>query len=142
MTTSGSDQGWSEQRKAAADSHAKALADKEARESAQARAMLADFVAQARARGLAPVPLVVKGYGGKGTAKSRLTGWYLRLDHTVAVGEDGEFYVLTAPLTLLDRIRGVQVSPKEPPLVIGKGSGDGDSIDLADAIARALTADQ
>ncbi len=141
MTTSGSGQSWSEHRKAAADSHAKALADKEAREAAVARAMLADFVVQARAQGLPPVPLVVKGYGGKGTAKSQLTGWYLRLDHTVAVGEDGEFYVLTAPLTLLDRIRGVQVEAKEPPLVIGKGSGDGDSIDLADAIARVLTPD-
>lgn len=138
MTASGSETSWSEHRKAAADSHAEALAQKEARESARARAMLAEFVVRAREQGLAPVPLTVQGYGGKGTARSQVTGWHLRLDRTVAVGEDGEFYVLTAPLTLLDRIRGVQIEPRDPPLVIGKGSGDGDSIDLADAIARAL----
>jgi len=56
---------WAEHRKAAADAHASALAQKEARESARARTMLADFVVQARATGLPAVPLVVQGYVGK-----------------------------------------------------------------------------
>jgi hypothetical protein len=132
---------WSEERRAAAEAHAEALARREAGESARARALLQDFVARARARGISPEPLVVQGYGGKGTARSQVKGWYLRVDRSVGVGEDGEFYVLTAPLSLLDRVRGVTVTPREPPLVIGRGSGDGDSIDLADAIDRVLPPD-
>lgn len=138
VTGAGDGRDWQAERRAAADAHARALADREARESAKARAMLAEFVRRARQRGLEPEPLVVQGYGGKGTAKSQVKGWYLRVDRSVGVGEDGEFYVLTAPLTLLDRVRGVTVAPKPPPLVIGRGSGDGDSIDLAEAINRAL----
>jgi hypothetical protein len=129
---------WQQDRRAAADAQARALAQREERDSARARAMLADFVQRARARGIAPEPLVVQGYGGKGSARSQVKGWYLRVDRSVGVGEDGEFYVLTAPLTVLDRIRGVTVGPTPPPLVIGRGSGDGDSIDLADAINRVL----
>lgn len=129
---------WSNDRKAAADAHAKALARREAGESARARAMLRDFVARARAQGIEAEQLVVQGYGGKGRARSQVKGWYLRMDRSVGVGEDGEFYVLTAPLSVVDRIRGVTVTPREPPLVIGRGSGDGDSIDLADAINRVL----
>ena len=129
---------WSNDRKAAADAHAEALARREAGESARARAMLRDFVAKARAQEIESEPLVVQGYGGKGRARSQVKGWYLRMDRSVGVGEDGEFYVLTAPLGVVDRIRGVKVTPREPPLVIGRGSGDGDSIDLADAISRVL----
>lgn len=132
---------WRAQRRAAADAHAEALARRKAGESAQARVMLQDFVARAKARGLAPEPLLVQGYGGKGTAKSQVRGWYLRLDRAVGVGEDGEFYVLTAPLSLFDRIRGIHIAPTDPPLVIGQGGRDGDTIDLAQAIARLLPPD-
>ncbi len=129
---------WSQQRRAAADAHANALAQRQSRESAQARALLQDFVARARTTGLEPETLLVQGYGGKGTAKSQVRGWYLRFDHAVGVGEDGEFYVLTAPLTLLDRVRGVQIRPTDPPLVIGQGGRDGDTIDMSQALARIL----
>lgn len=132
---------WQEQRRAAADAQAAALAAREARESAKARAMLEDFVERARAAGLPAQRLVVQGYGGKGTARSQVDGWYLRVDRSVGVGEDGEFYVLTAPLTVMQRLRGITIEPTAPPLVIGRGSGDGDSIELADAIARALSPD-
>jgi hypothetical protein len=133
---------WRARRRAAADAHAEALAKRQASESAQARELLRDFVARARARGLRPEPLLVQGYGGKGTARSQVRGWYLRLDRAVGVGEDGEFYVLTAPLTIVDRIRGVRLSPTEPPLVIGQGGRDGDTIDMVQAINRILPTDE
>lgn len=129
---------WSERRRAAAQAHAEALAATQAAESARARQMLADFVAEAAQRGLEPEPLLVQGYGGRGTARSQVRGWYLRRDRTVGVGEDGEFYVLTAPLSLIDRVRGVRVTPTPPPLVIGKGGRDGETMDMRDAISRAL----
>lgn len=129
---------WRAQRRAAADAHAEALARRQAAESAQARVLLADFVRRATAQGLPSQQLVVQGYGGKGSAKSQVRGWYLRLDQAVGVGEDGEFYVLTAPLTLLDRVRGIRISPTDPPLVIGQGGRDGDTIDMVQALDRLL----
>ncbi len=129
---------WSEQRRAAAKAHGDALKRKQAQESAQAHELLVEFVAEAAARGLEPEPLLVKGYGGRGTAKSQVRGWYLRLDRTVGVGEDAEFYVLTAPLSLIDRVRGVRLTPTPPPLIIGQGGRDGEAMDMKDAIARAL----
>jgi hypothetical protein len=141
MSENDDPEAWRERRRAAADAHAEALARRQAGESAQARALLQDFVARARARGLPPEPLLVQGYGGRGTAKSQVRGWYLRLDRAVGVGEDGEFYVLTAPLTLLDRVRGIRIAPTEPPLVIGQGGRDGDTIDMVQAINRILPPD-
>lgn len=133
---------WRERRRAAAAAHADALTQKQQQESAQARVLIREFIGEAHARGVASQPLIVQGYGGKGTAKSQVRGWYLRIDRTVGVGEDGEFYVLTAPLGLLDRVRGVRIVPTDPPLVIGQGGRDGEAMDMADALARALDPEQ
>ena len=77
---------------------------------------------------------------GPGTGP-RCTGWYLRRDETVAVDTDGEFYVLTAPSSLAARFaRGAPRSRRDPPLVLGAGGKDGESLDLVDALARALRA--
>ena len=70
--------------------------------------------------------------------RTPLQGWYLRRDETVGVDTAGEFYVLTAPPSLTARFRGVQPVPQDPPLVIGAGGKDGESIDLPDALARVL----
>lgn len=129
---------WAERRTEAARLQAERLRERQDAEHTRAEAMLADFVARARAAGLEPEPLVVRGYGGRGTARTPLRGWYLRTDRTAAVSDDGGFYVLTAPLTLLDRFRGVRPEPTRPPLVLGAGGKDGDSIELASALARLL----
>ncbi|PFG41646.1 hypothetical protein ATJ88_0288 [Isoptericola jiangsuensis] len=129
---------WAKQRTEAAREHAARLAARQDAEHARAEAMLAEFVADATAARLPPEPLQVKGYGGRGAARTPLRGWYLRHDRTVAVSTDGDFYVLTAPLSLVDRVRGVRPTPSRPPLVLGAGGKDGDSIDLADALARLL----
>jgi hypothetical protein len=129
---------WARQRTEAAREHAARLAARQDAEHVRAEAMLAEFVTAARAAELPADPLQVKGYGGRGTARTTLRGWYLRQDRTVAVSTDGDFYVLTAPLSVLDRLRGVRPAASRPPLVLGAGGKDGDSIDLADALARLL----
>lgn len=133
--TDGTD--WAAQRTEAAREQHRRLQARQQVEHAKARTILAEFVAVARDR-LPTERLLVKGYGGRGSAKSDIEGWYLRIDKTVGLGIDGEFYVLTAPLGVLDRVRGVHVAPTPPPLIIGAGGKDGDSIDLVDALERLL----
>jgi hypothetical protein len=100
--------------------------------------MLAAMVEKALTDGPEPEPLRARTYDGRTRYRTQLTGWYLRQDETVAVGTDGEFYVLSAPKSLAARFSGVHVAPQDPPLVIGAGGKDGESIDLDVAIARVL----
>ena len=65
-------------------------------------------------------------------------GWYLKADKSVAVGEDGKFYILTAPLTLAQRLRGVKPEPSPPTLILGKGGRDGEQIDLTEALTMRI----
>ncbi|QZN86516.1 hypothetical protein [Cellulomonas sp. C5510] len=129
---------WRSRRREAADAHEAALRARRQAESARARELIAAFVAEATARGVAPEPLQAQGYGGRGRFRTPLRGWYLRRDRTVAVGTDGGFYVLTVPPSIGARLRGVQPEPQDPPLVLGAGGKDGESLDLPVALARAL----
>jgi hypothetical protein len=129
---------WREERRAASAHHADALARRLAAESAQARQMLAGLVREAQARGPAPAPLVVRSFDGRHTYSTPLRGWYLRQDRSVAVDTAGEFYVMRAPSSLAARWRGVSPEPSEPPLILGAGGKDGESLDLDVAIARVL----
>lgn len=133
----GGDADWAAQRTAAAAEHHARLQARQEAEHAKARAILARFVAVAPPH-LPPQPLRVQGYGGRGQARSGIQGWYLRVDKTVGVGTDGEFYVLTAALSMIDRLRAVTLTPTPPPMVIGAGGKDGDTIDLLDALERVL----
>ncbi|CAA9423553.1 MAG: hypothetical protein AVDCRST_MAG35-2143, partial [uncultured Quadrisphaera sp.] len=103
-----------------------------------AEALIAAFVAEARAAGPAPQSLRARSWSGRRTYRTPLRGWYLRLDRSCAVGEDGRFHLLSVPDSLLAALRGVDVPASEPVLVLGRGSRDGDSVTLADALARAL----
>lgn len=129
---------WRAQRREAAGAHAAALAARQRAESARARALITQFVADARRQGVAPVPLHVRSYDGAARYRTPLEGWYLRRDGTVGVDTAGEFYVLTAPSSLVARFRGVRPLPQDPPLVIGAGGKDGESLDLPVALARVL----
>lgn len=133
--TDGTD--WAAERTAAAKEHQARLRARQESEHAKARAILAEFTAVACER-LPAERLFVKGYGGHGSARTDVEGWYLRIDKSVGLGTDGEFYVLTAPLGVMDRLRGVALTPTPPPLVIGAGGKDGDVIDLLDALERLL----
>lgn len=129
---------WRDQRSAAADVHADALAKRRAAEAAQARSMIDDFVRTARQRGITPVRLRARSYDGRHRYRTPLEGWYLRRNESVAVGTDGEFYVLSVPTRLGALLTGTDVDPSDPPLVLGKGARDGESIDLAEALEIAL----
>lgn len=133
-----SDQTWRSRRSDAAQVRAAALERRRSAESAQARALIEAFVREARARGISPVRLHARGYDGATRYRTSTWGWYLRRNESVGVGVDGEFYVLTVPGGLRARFTGAALVPSDPPLVLGRGARDGESIDLADAIAVAL----
>jgi len=132
------DDKWARQRAEAVRVQAERLEARQDAEHTRAEGMLREFVAAARAAGLAPEPLQVQGYAGRGTARTRLQGWYLRADRTLGISADGNFYVLTAPIGVLDRLRGVRLEPRRPPLVLGAGGKDGESVPLGDALDRLL----
>ena len=131
------DREWAARRARAVAVHAADLARREAAEAAQAAEMLRDFVAAARERGLAPVPLTARSYRG-GRYRTKLRGWYLRRDRSVAVAEDGRFYVLTVRGSLAARLTGADVEPATPRLVLGEGGRDGERIPLRTVLDRLL----
>lgn len=131
------DSDWAERRRQNALLQAQRLRQREAAESAQAAEYLASFVAAARRTGVAPEPLVMRSGSGK-TARTTLRGWYLKADHSVAVDEEGRFYLLTAPLTLGQRLRGYTPDPTMPTLILGKGGRDGEQIDLTEALSARI----
>ena len=104
---------------------------------------MAAFVADARARGLATEELRARTRGSGASYATGLRGWALRRDRSAAVAEDGSFYLLTLPgLGVLEALaallRGVRLEPADPPLVMGRGGRDGESVPLADLLSARL----
>ena len=116
---------------------AELAANQERGESRQAQVLVDAFVRDARARGIAPEPLRATLYSGQ-SVRTDKRGWYLRKNQSVAIGEDGSYYILTVPGGLKERLRGVQLRPSPPPLIVGKGGRDGETGDLAEFLARRL----
>ncbi|WRS29350.1 hypothetical protein U6G28_07385 [Actinomycetaceae bacterium MB13-C1-2] len=114
------------------------LLDAQEAESAKAAEFLHQFVQSAAEKGLMPEPLFARGYGGKGRAKTPLKGWYLKNDHSLAVDTEGNYYILTADLSVLDRLRGIRPQPSPPPLVLSQGGRDGESMDLTVKLSEIL----
>lgn len=107
-------------------------------EGASAQVKIDAFVAEARRRGIEPVPLKATTFAGR-VVKTDKTGWYIRRNKSIAIGTDGGYYVLTVGGGgLLDAFRGVKLEPTTPPLVVGRGGRDGETGDLQDFLDRAL----
>jgi hypothetical protein len=106
-------------------------------ESREAQRMIDGFVAEAKARGLAPEPLRATLFDGHGV-KTDKSGWYLRKNKSVAIGDDGAYYVLTVPGGLRERLGGVRLQPSPPPLEVGRGGRDGETGDLAEFLRKRL----
>jgi hypothetical protein len=106
-------------------------------EAAQAQELIDAFVVRAKAKGIRPVPLRATLYTGQ-SVKTDKVGWYLRKNETLAIGDDGAYYILTVPGGLKERLRGVQLRKSAPPLIVGKGGRDGETGDLAEFLARRL----
>jgi hypothetical protein len=106
-------------------------------EAAQAQVLIDAFLAEAEARGIEPVPLRATLYSGQ-SVKTDKRGWYLRNNQSLAIGDDGAYYILTVPGGFKERLRGVQLKPSLPPLYVGKGGKDGDTGDLREYLDRIL----
>lgn len=109
-------------------------------ESAKASILLAAFAKDASAAGLQPEQLLARSYSGRATLRTDITGWYLKRDHSVGVSVDGLFYLLHAPGSLRERLKGVKLEPSAPPLELGRGARDGESMPLSESLAKRLAA--
>ncbi|MDQ7905913.1 hypothetical protein RB614_15455 [Phytohabitans sp. ZYX-F-186] len=133
--------GWHRRRRHAVTVHAAAEERRRAVEISQARALVADFVRRARARDLPTQPLVARAYSGRGRYRTGLRGWYLKADRSMAVAEDGTFHLLTVPASLRARLTGITLPGDDPPLVVGRGGKDGESVPLATLLERVLSSE-
>lgn len=123
---------WREQRDQAVAAHAAALAGKRKSEAAMARRLIADFLEQAPE----PQALSCLSYNGRTRFRTKLMGWYLNNNRTVAVDTAGNYYILLVPHSFLARFTGVQPRPQDPPLIVGEGGRDGESMPLRELLAR------
>lgn len=127
---------WRDRRSHDAAGQVRRLAERQAAESAQARALIAGFLEAAANAGIEPQPLYARGWGNRGRYRTGLVGWYLRLNESAAIDTDGNFYVMTVAGGLRARIAGAKPEPSDPPLILGKGARDGESIDLKEALEK------
>ena len=123
-------QSWREARREAAAAQAAALQHRKDNETAQARKLLAGFVEKMQALGIDPQPLRAPVVGSGASYRTDVTGWYLRRNHSLGVDAEGNFYILGMQPSVKARLLGVQVLPSDPPIIIGLGARDGESLPL------------
>jgi hypothetical protein len=123
-------QSWREARREAAAAQAAALQHRKDNETAQARKLLAEFVARMQALGIDPQPLRAPVVGSGASYRTDVTGWYLRRNQSLGVDAEGNFYILGMQSSVKARLLGVQVLPSDPPIIVGLGARDGESLPL------------
>jgi len=133
-------QDWARRRRDAAAAQGDRLARARAVETERARELILGFVAEAHRRGVTPGPLLARAGDAKATARTGLVGWYLKRDGSLGVTTDGSYYLLVRPLPLKARVLGVTLQPTDPPLQVGAGGRDGESIALDQLLAMRLDA--
>ncbi|MGY4909853.1 hypothetical protein [Micromonospora aurantiaca (nom. illeg.)] len=131
---------WRERRRHAVRAHAEAEARRRAAEEAEAAELVARFATEATRRGLPVRRLTAVSYDGRRRYRTSLTGWYVDRTRLRAVDADGRFYLLTVPAGLRARLFGARPEPSAPPLVVGRGGRDGESVPLAALLSRRLEA--
>lgn len=119
---------------------ADALERRRQAESREASVLIAQFARDAAAAGVRAEVLSARSYNGQSRVRTQVTGWYLKRDRSVGVGTDGLFYVLSTPVGLRERLRGATLSPADPPLELGRGARDGESLPLVEALRKRLDA--
>jgi hypothetical protein len=123
-----------------ADYHVRMQEKRRARESARAQVLVDEFARNARKRGLATTELTARTWKGSSRYSTGVRGWYLRLDRSVGVDPDGRYYTLLVPPRPQARFRGVEIAPSDPPLQVGEGARDGESIALSELLRLRLEA--
>lgn len=118
--------------------HAEVKRQRGEEESARAQVLIDRFVVQATQAGLPTEELTARPWSGVGRYRTGIQGWYLRANRSVGVSTDGKFYVLNVPPVRFGRWRTVHVDPTPPPLVVGKGAGDGEVFDLDVLLSKRL----
>jgi hypothetical protein len=136
----GSGPGWHEQRREAFAAHTAALDRQKAAETVQARELLAGFVREMADRDVPPVRLRARVPDSRATYRTNLTGWYLRRNRSLAVSVDGDFHLLDTRRSLWARLFGVRIPPADPPLRVGVGARDGESMPLERLLRQRLEA--
>lgn len=106
-------------------------------ESVAAQKLIDDFIGKAREQGLEPQPLRATTFEGR-EVKTDKQGWYIRRNHSIAIGTDGGYYQLTVPAGAMARLRGVRLVASPPPLQVGRGGRDGETGDLTEFLAWTL----
>ena len=121
-----------------ADYHVDAQRRRSEQESAKAQVLVDRFVAQATQAGLAPEELTARPWSGRGRYRTGVVGWYLRRDRSIGVGRDGRYYVLVVAPERFGRWRTVPLDATPPPLQVGQGGRDGESIALKNLLELRL----
>ena len=121
-----------------AEYHVAAQRRREEQESAKAQVLIDRFVTRATEQGLATEELTARPWSGRGRYRTGVVGWYLRRDLSVGVGRDGSYYQLVVPPTRFGRWRTVELKPTPPPLQVGKGARDGESVTLTELLDARL----
>lgn len=109
-------------------------------ESAKAATMVHAFAKQAKQAGIEPERLSARPHSGRTVLKTDVVGWYINRACSVGVSVDGDFYLLHAPGGLSARLKGVHLEPSDPPLELGRGARDGESMPMEKALATRLEA--
>jgi hypothetical protein len=131
---------WRQRRRDASAGQAARAARAREIQTARAREMVTEFAAEARRRGLATAPLVVRAGDSRRTYRTGLTGWYLNRDGSIGVSTGGGYFILVGPRRLTAHLTGVHLQPSNPPLQVGAGARDGESIALDVLLAMRLAA--
>jgi hypothetical protein len=119
--------------------HVEALRRRSDEEAAKAQVMIDGFVERAKRAGLPTEELTARPWSGTGRYKTGVVGWFLRRNGSVGVDTDGRFYVLNVPPVTFGRWRTVHIEPSPPPLIVGKGGGDGETFALDELLEMRLT---
>lgn len=106
-------------------------------EAQAAQVLIDDFLLKVRAADIPPQPLTATQIDGR-EVRTDKSGWYVNRKRSIAIGEAGEWYVLTVPSSRLSRFTGVKLEASPPELVVGRGGRDGESGDLSDFLDRVL----
>ncbi len=102
-----------------------------------AQKVIDDFMVEARELGIAPEPLQATLMNGT-VVKTDKRGWYVNNRRTLAIGENGEYYVLVVPGSRWARFTGIKLEASQPTIEVGRGGRDGESGPLVEFLERVL----
>lgn len=102
--------------------------------------MVKAFVEEAKAAGIEPARLTARPYSGRNVLKTDVVGWYINRACSVGVSVDGDFYLLHAPGGWSSWFKQVHLDPSDPPLELGRGARDGESMPMDKALEIRLQA--